>query len=113
MAPSVPIDPASSPKWALAGRIVTLDSDSTVVRDGVVWVKDATIAALTNKGDGPPDGFDGIEPVQTGGTIFPGLIDLHNHIAYNALPLWKVPKPYTNRDTWATRTTTTASSPPR
>jgi 5-methylthioadenosine/S-adenosylhomocysteine deaminase len=94
-----PIDPRG-PQWAAAGRIVTMDLDSTVIADGVVRVKHAAIAALTARGDGPPTGFDGIVPVETGGTIFPGLIDLHNHIAYNALPLWQVPKRFSNRDSW-------------
>jgi hypothetical protein len=95
-----PIDPASSPKWALAGRIVTMDSRSTVVMDGAIWIADAAIAAITANGDTAPDGFDDVVPVQTGGTVLPGLIELHNHIAYNALPLWDVPQPYTNRDKW-------------
>jgi 5-methylthioadenosine/S-adenosylhomocysteine deaminase len=95
-----PIDPASSPKWAVRGRIVTMDAKSTVLGDGVVWIADAAIAALTNSGDPAPDGFDGVTPLATGGTVFPGLIELHNHIAYNVLPLWHVPQPYTNRDTW-------------
>jgi cytosine/adenosine deaminase-related metal-dependent hydrolase len=95
-----PIDPANSPKWALGGRIVTMDANSTVVMDGVVWIADAAIAAITQAGDPSPDGFDGIAPVQTGGTVIPGLIELHNHIAYNLLPLWQVPQLYTNRDTW-------------
>jgi cytosine/adenosine deaminase-related metal-dependent hydrolase len=94
-----PIDPVGSPRWALAGRIVTMRS-TEVVADGVVWVKDASIAAVTERGAAAPDGFDGVVPLETGGTIFPGLIELHNHIAYNALPLWKVPRQYTNRDTW-------------
>ena len=97
---TTPIDPSSSPQWALAGRVVTMDDDATVVADGVVWIKNATIAAVTARGESPPEGFDGITPVQSGGTIFPGLIDLHNHIAYNALPLWQVPRRYSNRDTW-------------
>jgi cytosine/adenosine deaminase-related metal-dependent hydrolase len=95
-----PIDPASSPSWAIAGRVVTMDRASTVVADGAVWIKDAAIAAITSRGDATPAGFDGIAPVETRGTIFPGLIELHNHIAYNVLPLWQVPKKYTNRDTW-------------
>jgi 5-methylthioadenosine/S-adenosylhomocysteine deaminase len=95
-----PIDPAGSPSWAIAGRVVTMDRASTVVADGAVWIKDAAIAAITSRGDATPAGFGGIVPVETGGTIFPGLIELHNHIAYNALPLWQVPKKYTNRDTW-------------
>jgi hypothetical protein len=77
-----------------------MDKDGSVVPDGVVWIKDGTIAAVTGRGDATPGGFDGVTPVETEGTIFPGLIDLHNHIAYNALPLWQVPKQYTNRDTW-------------
>jgi 5-methylthioadenosine/S-adenosylhomocysteine deaminase len=95
-----PIDPASSPRWAIAGRVVTMDPHASLVPDGVVWVKDAAIAAITKLGDSSPGGFDGIVPLETGGTIFPGLIELHNHIAYNALPLWQVPQKYTNRDTW-------------
>jgi cytosine/adenosine deaminase-related metal-dependent hydrolase len=77
-----------------------MDPQSTVVADGAVWVKDAAIAAVTKRGDATPDGFDGVVPLDTGGTIFPGLIDLHNHLAYDALPLWQVPHKYTNRDTW-------------
>ncbi len=97
---SGPIDPGAGPKWALAGRIVTMDPKSTVVTDGVVWTADAAIAAITRSGDPTPEGFDGVAPLETGGTVLPGLIELHNHIAYNALPLWRVPKAYTNRDQW-------------
>jgi cytosine/adenosine deaminase-related metal-dependent hydrolase len=96
----VPIDPAASPRWALSGRIVTMDAKATVIPRGTVWVKDAVIAAITEAGDAPPAGFDGVTPIPTQGTIFPGLIELHNHTAYNALPLWHVPKRYENRDTW-------------
>ena len=32
--------------------------------------------------------------------IYLGLIELHNHLAYNALKLWKVPKLYQNRGQW-------------
>jgi len=39
--------------------------------------------------------------IDTKGTIYPGLIDLHDHLSYNALQLWDVPKRYTNRDQWA------------
>jgi len=81
-----------------------MDSSSTVVMDGAVWIADAVIAAITKRGDPAPDGFDGIVPLETGGTVFPGLVELHNHIAYNALPLWRVPKLYTNRDQWGNTT---------
>jgi hypothetical protein len=29
------------------------------------------------------------------------LIDLHNHLPYNVLPLWQVPKKFTNRGQWS------------
>jgi 5-methylthioadenosine/S-adenosylhomocysteine deaminase len=105
MSRSTPIDPATSPLWALSGRIVAMDANGATgakasVIDGTVWVRDAVIAAITEAGGASPDGFDGVVPVETHGTVFPGLIELHNHTAYNALPLWHVPKRYENRDTW-------------
>ena len=95
-----PIDPASSPQWALAGRVVTMDPKSTVIMDGAIWIAGAAIAAITRRGDPVPEGFAGVVPLETGGTVLPGLIELHNHLAYNALPLWNVPQKYTNRDQW-------------
>src|SRR5439155_1506099 len=37
----------------------------------------------------------------TGGTVYPGLIELHNHLSYNCLRLWQVPRQFTNRDQWS------------
>lgn len=101
MASPAPIDPAESPQWAISGQIVTMDADSTVIPNGTVWIKDAAIAAITAEGDPVPKGFSGITALPTGGTVFPGLIDLHNHVPYNVLSLWQVPATYTNRDQWA------------
>ena len=77
-----------------------MDPNSTVVMDGAIWIADAAIAAITKRGDPAPEGFGGVVPLETGGTVLPGLIELHNHLAYNALPLWNVPQTYTNRDQW-------------
>ena len=42
-----------------------------------------------------------MEVVETGGTLFPGLIELHNHLSYDALPLWApVPKRFEHRGQW-------------
>lgn len=38
--------------------------------------------------------------IDTGGTIFQGLIDLHNHLSYNFLPLWSAPRRFANRNIW-------------
>ena len=48
----------------------------------------------------PPAGFAGATTVDTAGIIFPGLIELHNHLSYDALELWRVPQKFTNRGQW-------------
>lgn len=48
----------------------------------------------------PPAGFSPAATLKTGGTIYPGLIDLHNHLSYNIVPMWMAPKQFTDRDQW-------------
>ena len=88
-------------KTALRGRVVTMDDAFSVVPDGVIYIEDESIAAVQAAGAKAPEGFADVKVVSTGGTIFPGLIDLHNHLAYDALPLWSVDKKYHNRDSWS------------
>jgi len=96
-----PIDPLTSPKLALAGRIVTMDDSFTVLPDGVVYVEKGGIVAVNKRAQAAPAGFQNVEVIETGGTILPGLIDLHNHLSYNALPLWSpVPKLFKDRGQW-------------
>lgn len=95
-----PIDPADSPKIALSGQIVTMDADFTVLKSGTVYMESGSIVAVTKTGAAPPAGFEDVDAVDTGGTIFPGFIELHNHLAYNILRLWNVPKQYGNRAQW-------------
>jgi 5-methylthioadenosine/S-adenosylhomocysteine deaminase len=97
----VPVDPLEGPTFALGGRVVTMDDKKHVVDDGVVYVRAGSIAAVQKAQEPPPDGFEDIKVLETKGTIYPGLIDLHDHLSYNALQLWDVPKRYTNRDQWA------------
>lgn len=88
------------------GRVVTFDDDSTVIDDGAVYIgADELIAAVQERGAAAPAGFENASTLETGGTIYPGLMDLHNHIAYNTLPLWASPtrpadKPWERRDQW-------------
>jgi 5-methylthioadenosine/S-adenosylhomocysteine deaminase len=96
-----PIDPLDGPAFAIGGRVVTMDDGKHVVEDGVVYVKGGTIAAVQKASAPPPSGFEQVDVADTRGTIYPGLIDLHDHMSYNALQLWDVPKLYTNRDQWA------------
>ncbi|MEJ8825719.1 amidohydrolase family protein [Variovorax humicola] len=96
-----PIDPLASPRLAIAGRVVTMDDAFSVRKDGVVYIGNGTIVAILGKGDKPPSGFEDVAVVATRGTIYPGLIELHNHLSYNALPLWSpVPKLFNNRGQW-------------
>ena len=94
------MNPLASARYALRGTVVTLDSANTVLAGGMVYVDGATIAAVQPNGAPAPAAFAGITPVDTHGTIYPGLIELHNHLSYNALPLWNVPKLFSNRDQW-------------
>ena len=96
-----PIDPHGGPTFALAGRVVTMSSEGGVLDDGVVYVRDGSIVAVAASSAPTPAGFEAVKVLESGGTIYPGLIDLHDHLSYNALQLWDVPKTYTNRDQWA------------
>lgn len=96
-----PIDPLEGPALALRGRVVTMDDKKHVLDDGAVYVQGGTIVAVQDAGKPPPARFEHVAVADTKGTIYPGLIDLHDHLSYNALQLWDVPKKYTNRDQWA------------
>jgi hypothetical protein len=98
-------DPATSAPMALAGRVVTMDATRSVVDDGVVYLRDGAIAAIRAPADPPPPGFEAVPVVTTKGTMFPGMIELHNHLPYGVLQLWQVPKRYSNRDQWSSPST--------
>ena len=87
-------------KLALKGRIVTMDAAGTVIKNGVLWIAGNRIAAMTNATESTPAGFVGIAPIATQSTLYPGPTELHNHLCYNILTLWQVPKLYVNRDQW-------------
>lgn len=99
--PAQPIDPLEGPKTALCGRVVTMDASRRILPDGVVYLEKGAIVAVTDRADPAPDGFADVKVIDTWGTIYPGLIELHNHLSYNALPMWSVPKRYKNRNQWA------------
>ena len=101
MATKEPFDPADSPKVALEGRIVTMDTGFKVIDRGRVFTQNGGIVAVQDATAPAPAGFSSVPVVDTGGTIFPGMIDLHNHLPYNVLPLWQVPKKFSNRGQWS------------
>ena len=74
---------AAPRRLLLHGRIATFDSAGSIIPDGFVCVQDDLIASVIPAGTGIPAAFQGTPVIQTGGTIYPGLIELHNHPAYN------------------------------
>src|SRR5215211_1818153 len=93
-------NPQQVSRYALEGRVVTIDSSFTVFEKGTVYVDGGRIASVAPTGAPPPPGFQDAPVIGTRGTIYPGLIDLPNHLSYDALTLWQVPQSYTNRDAW-------------
>ncbi len=87
-------------KFVLLGRVVMMDSTLAVLANGAVYVDGNTIAAVADRAAPPPAGFADATTVDTAGIIFPGLIELHNHLSYDALELWRVPQKFTNRGQW-------------
>ena len=98
---AAPIDPLTGPMFALAGRVVTMDDAFRVWPDAVIYIERGSIVAVQDRAAPPPAGFESIRVIATSGTIYPGLIELHNHLSYNALPLWNpVPKRFQHRGQW-------------
>ena len=89
-----------STRYALEGKIVTLDHQSTVLNNGVVYIEGDTIVAVQPSQQAAPDGFLKSDVIKCGGTIYPGMIELHNHLSYNIVSMWQVPKRFDNRDQW-------------
>jgi len=94
------MNPLASTQYALRGTIVTMDASNTVLAGGTVCVSEGKIVSVQPSGVPLPPAFQNILVVDTQGTIYPGLIELHNHLSYDVLPLWNVPKRFDNRDQW-------------
>ena len=86
----------------LRGTVVSFDATHRVLDDGAVYVgDDGRLAAVAPASDPAPAGFANASGSTRGAVIYPGLIDLHNHIAYNTLPLWEAPGvPYQHHKSW-------------
>lgn len=94
-------DVAGTPDLWLRGTVVTMDAGRTVHPVGNVLVRDGRIAAIWS-GRGVPREIDtrGAVVVDPGpGTyIYPGLINLHDHPTYAALPMWVPPSSHAQPD---------------
>jgi cytosine/adenosine deaminase-related metal-dependent hydrolase len=95
-----PIDPLEGARFVLDGRVVTMDAHFTVIASGRVYVDAGLIRDVRPASAPAPAEFVGAKLLRTRGTIYPGLIELHNHLSYNVIPLWRVPKEFDNRAQW-------------
>ncbi|MHC4168338.1 MAG: S41 family peptidase [Planctomycetota bacterium] len=87
-------------KYALEGRVVTMEPDRPVISSGVVYIRGDSIVDVKKYTESPPPGFTRKMIIKSGGTIYPGLIELHNHLSYNIIPTWMVPQQFADRDQW-------------
>ena len=114
--PSIPTGPGARAMWApgprkadsdmaertiFEGRVVTMNGRSDVHDPGRVYVDghdDRRRAARGEAGARRAGTTPASSAPATRST--PGLIELHNHLSYNALPLWQTPQRFTNRGQW-------------
>ena len=79
-------------EYALRGLVMTPAGPRT---NWTVHVRDDEILAVTNVA------IPGVTNVDTGGILYPGLFDVHNHPAYNSFPTLMFNNfPYGHRDEW-------------
>ena len=90
----------ASDRIVLLGRIVTMTTPNVIHENGAICIKNDRLIAVVSDVEHIPDDFKSVEKVETNGTIYPGLIDMHNHLSYNFIPMWAAPKRYTNRNQW-------------
>lgn len=73
----------------------------SVIDSARVFIDGEHIEALCAPGQFGPAGYGTAPTLDLPGCdLLPGLMDLHNHLPYNVLPLWTVPMAYQNRNAW-------------
>lgn len=80
--------------YALGGTVVTMNENRDVLADHWVEVQGDRIVGIHAE---PPAG---VTTLATGGLIFPGLIDSHNHPPYNVLGPIPFDQLFEHRDEW-------------
>lgn len=83
----------SLPTWALSGKLP--DRSKKVY----ITIRNQKIFQISSTKPDPA-----IPLLETDHYIFPGLVDMHNHIKYNILPIWDLAQgQFTNRFEWRER----------
>jgi hypothetical protein len=87
--------PTDGAPIVLRGAIVTPDG---VIKHGYVLIENGRITEVSDK---PPTVTGAVE-LNTEGIIYPGLVDVHNHVPWNVLPRWTPPQVCTYHTQWET-----------
>lgn len=92
--------PATAPGLLLRGKVVTMNDAGDIYPGAQLWVRGGEIMAIIKAGEAVPADASGAKVIETGGAIYPGLIDLHNHPEYAIYPLLPIPRAYKDRYEW-------------
>ncbi|HYC71691.1 MAG TPA: amidohydrolase family protein [Opitutaceae bacterium] len=84
---------ASAERLLLEGTVVTPDR---VLSPGWVEIDNGRITVVHETRPSAKHA----QSVATGGIIFPGLVDLHNHVPWNIFPRWAPPRHFSSRYEW-------------
>ena len=88
------INTLQSRRYVLEGTLVTMDEtlpQADQVFPGSLYVQGNRILALVPEGEPLPEEAAGATILDTGALIFPGLMNIHDHITFNTTPAWAVP----------------------
>lgn len=86
----------ASDRYILRGRVVT---PTAVLSPGEVLLTGGTIACVAPSCAGRT-GYSGATVIDTGGIIYPGLVNTHDHPQYDFLPPWSPPRQFNNSGQW-------------
>jgi hypothetical protein len=81
-------------RFVLSGTLVTMDAslpEAEQVFPGKVYVQGNRILDVLHAADPLPPDAAGAVFVESGALIFPGLMNIHDHLAFNTIPAWSVP----------------------
>ena len=81
-------------RYLLSGTLVTMDESLPVadrVFPGTLYVQGNRILDVIHDGDAIPTYATGAVTVNTRALIFPGLMNIHDHIGFNTIPHWDIP----------------------
>jgi hypothetical protein len=88
------LNPLQARHYVLRGTVVTMDeslAEPDRVFEGALHVQGNRILDVLHAGDPLPADAAGAVEIETGGLIFPGLMNIHDHITFNTVPAWDVP----------------------